>query len=202
MTEQAPQVVRTYLAQLDASLAGIPRDVALDIRSEIEEELTGLDASTASARIEELGDPAFIAAEAREAAGAEPLPVMVDQAPPSLTSSRGFVITAALLVAIGGFVVPFVGWVVGIVMMWMSGVWRPWEKLVATLAGPVILGVSFLVTMVFGLTGSGSDGGSETSNPLVPSPLLSWHAAILLLPLTSVVIGIWLLWRAKGRTAV
>ncbi|MCP2031788.1 putative membrane protein [Okibacterium sp. HSC-33S16] len=200
MTEQTPQVVRSYLAQLDTSLAGVPRDVARDIRSGIAEELMGLDAVTASARIEELGDPAFIAAEARAAGGAQAAPAIVDTARPSLTSSRGFVITAALLIAIGGFIVPLVGWVVGIVLMWMSEAWRRWEKWVATLAVPSILGVSFLLSLIFGFTGSESADGSETLNPLVSTPLVSWHSMVLVLPLASVVIGIWLLWRVKGRT--
>ena len=198
MTEQTPQVVRSYLAQLDAALVGVPADLAGDVRAGIEEELSGLDAATASARIEELGDPAFVAAEVRDSA--DPLPVhTVAPAQIPLAATRGFAITAALLVAVGGIVVPFVGWAVGIVMVWMSSTWHTWEKWVATLVGPVVIGTTLLLGFIFGLTGS--TGSSETSNPLIPlTPLGSWHVWVLLLPLSAVVVGIWLLWRAKGRT--
>lgn len=185
MTDQAPQVVRNYLAQLDAALEGVPADLANDVRSGIEEELSRLDAATASVRIEELGDPVFIAAEVRDAVGPVPATATVDT-PKPLTATRGFAIVAALLVAIGGIVVPFVGWVLGIVWMWMSPVWRRWEKWVATLAGPAAIALTFLV----GLVGTAFEGGGGLSG---------WHAFILVAPASTVVVGSWLLWRAKGR---
>ncbi|GAB3036546.1 hypothetical protein GCM10027052_13640 [Parafrigoribacterium mesophilum] len=61
----SPQVVRAYLAQLDAALAAVSDDVRRDIVAGVAEELRGLSAPDAAARIEALGDPAFIAAEAR-----------------------------------------------------------------------------------------------------------------------------------------
>jgi uncharacterized membrane protein len=198
MTEQAPQVVRSYLAQLDAALAGVPADLAGDVRSGIEEELSGLDAATASARIEELGDPVFIAAEVRDSVGPVQAAATIPGQTP-LAASRGFAITAALLVAVGGIVVPFVGWVVGIVMVWMSSTWHTWEKWVATLVGPVVIATSILLGFIFGFTGSADS--SDAGNPLVPlSPLTSVHSIVLVAPLSAVVVGIWLLWRAKGRT--
>ena len=71
-----PQVVRTYLDQLEATLSGVREDVRHDIVAGIAEELRGLSAADAAARIEALGDPAFIAAEARAeaAAPANPAP--------------------------------------------------------------------------------------------------------------------------------
>ena len=193
MTEQTPQVVRSYLAQLDSALEGIPADLARDIRSGVEEELAGLDVPTASARIEELGDPVFIAAEARDAVG----PVSVATRVPegtgqTLSSSRGFAITAALLVAIGGFIVPIVGWIVGIAMVWMSSTWRTWEKWVATLVvpGAVVLAmvIAAIGTLVWGQS-------SATLFGIIPA----WHTIILGVP-SSIIVGIWLLWRARGRT--
>lgn len=188
MTDQAPRVVRNYLAELDAALEGVPADLASDVRSGIEEELSGLDAATASVRIEELGDPVFIAAEMRDAVGPAPAAALVDT-PKPLTATRGFAIAAALLVAIGGIVVPVVGWIVGIVWMWMSPVWRRGEKWVATLAGPAAIGLALLGGLVgTAFEGSGGLGG--------------WHALILVALASPVVVGVWLLWRAKGRAAV
>lgn len=50
VTERTPQVVRSYLAELDAALGGVPVELARDIRNGVEEELAGLDAATAAAR--------------------------------------------------------------------------------------------------------------------------------------------------------
>ena len=58
-------VVRDYLAELDLELAGVPDDVREGIVTGIAEELEGLDAAAATYRIGTLGDPPFIAAEAR-----------------------------------------------------------------------------------------------------------------------------------------
>ena len=186
MTDQSPQVVRSYLAQLDVALVGLPADLASDVRSGIKEELSGLDAATASARIEELGDPVFIAAEMRDAVGS--VARVTSVAPrPTLAGSRGFTITAALLVAIGGIVVPFLGWVVGIVMVWMSSTWRIWEKWVATLVGPAAIALAILG----GLVGTAFEGGGG---------LGGWHASVVFVgPASAVTVGIWLLWRVKGR---
>lgn len=190
MTEPTPQVVKNYLAQLELALSGIPSDLAADIRSGIEEELIGLDPMTASQRIEELGDPAFIAAEARDAAA----PVSTsstfgDAVRVPLSESSGFVITAALFVAVGGFVIPLAGWVVGIVMVWMSRTWRIWEKWVATLLPPLIILFSVLWTAL-----------RATDDSMLFGVFPVWQALVLLVP-TTVIVGIWLLWRARRRTA-
>jgi uncharacterized membrane protein len=63
--ESTPQVVHDYLAELDRALSGVPAEVRQGIVSGVAEELEGLDAAAAESRIKTLGDPAFIAAEAR-----------------------------------------------------------------------------------------------------------------------------------------
>ena len=116
-----PQVVRTYLDQLEATLSGVREDVRRDIVAGVAEELRGLSAPDAAARIEALGDPAFIAAEARAEAAApgaaeprrrEPQPVL-----PASGDARWYVVLAALLVAFGGVVIPVIGWIVGIALV-------------------------------------------------------------------------------------
>ena len=52
MTEPAPQIVKSYLAELERALGGVPDEVAREIFAGIVEELSGLDASAAAARIE------------------------------------------------------------------------------------------------------------------------------------------------------
>jgi uncharacterized membrane protein len=195
VTERTPQVVRSYLAELDAALGGVPVELARDIRNGVEEELAGLDAATAAARIERLGDPVFIAAEARAGAGvgagsAVQVTTGTDasRAATPISDSRGFAVVAALLVALGGVVIPVLGWVVGIAMVWMSSSWRRGEKWIATLVGPVAVAVPLLLTAVL------HDNVSMAS-ALVPT----WWTMIVLMIPVNVVVGIWLLWRTRRR---
>ena len=63
------------------------------------EEFAGLDRTAAQERIAQLGDPAFIAAEARSEVAADPAPRK------SGLQSRGYIITAGLAVAVGIYVI-------------------------------------------------------------------------------------------------
>ena len=122
-----PQVVRSYLAELENALVGVSAEVRAEIVAGVREELNGLDATSAAARIEILGDPEFIAAEARAESGA------VTSSTGS-TSTRGdsaasvaratepaeprwFSVLASLLVAFGGIVIPVIGWIALIVLL-------------------------------------------------------------------------------------
>ncbi len=184
MTDTTPQVVRSYLSELDAALRGLPEPVRQEILGGVTEELTGLDASAAAARIEELGDPAFIAAEARAESG------VTDAAAPTHPDALWYTVIASLLVAFGGIVVPVVGWIAGIAMVWLSRAWFTWEKWVATLAAAVLAVVGALV--VFGLTWVFTAGESAIS---------LWHSSVLglaLLPgVLNIGVGLWLLWRVR-----
>jgi hypothetical protein len=194
-----PQVVRSYFTQLETALVELPTDVREEILAGIREELDGLDASAAAARIEALGDPEFIAAEARsEAAGpaaGSPLVELVEARDPE---PRWLPVLAALLVAFGGIVIPFVGWIVGIAMVWMSKTWRIRDKWIATLTP--FIGVAAFI-LLFALTSAASQlnvpSTSEFGNPLIPGMFSAvWSSAFLVIPVNAVV-GIWLLWRAK-----
>ena len=71
--------------------------------------------------------------------------------------------TAALvLLLFGGFVFG-VGWIIGLVLLWSSAVWTPWEKLLGTLVVPGGLAGSFFV---FSLWAVATSGGSNVF-PLV-----------------------------------
>jgi len=184
MTE-TPQVVSSYLHELDSALRGMPAAERQEIVGGVREELTGLDATAASARIEELGDPVFIAAQAREAAG--------DPAP-SGRESFGYAVAASLLVALGGLIVPVLGWIVGLGMVWFGRTWRVWEKVVATFAP---LAVGLLAIGVSAIATAASSGPGESANPLLPAALDFAHASFLLVPLGYIVTGLWLLARAR-----
>jgi hypothetical protein len=70
--------------------------------------------------LERLGDPAEIAADARERFG-------VQTAKPATPWLE--VIALVLLV------IPFLGWVVGVVLVWLSRLWTTRDKLIGTLGG-------------------------------------------------------------------
>jgi len=173
-----PQVVRRYLGELNRTLAGAPDDVRQGIVAGVAEELEGLDAVAAASRIESLGDPAFIAAEARAEARADAAPKSsaAKLAPPRSSEERWYVVVTALLIEFGGLLVPLAGWVAGIMLLWASPLWTRGEKLVATIVPPAVGVVLF---SGFAIAGSG---------------VAWWHALVLGAiagpALASIVIGI------------
>lgn len=194
-----PQIVKDYLDRLHAALVGVPDGVGHEIMAGIAEELTGLDATEAATRIEELGDPAFIAAEARAGAGVgqQTSGTSMPEVP---GDPRWYTVLASLLVALGGVVIPVLGWVMGIAMVWLSKTWRRWEKWVATLTPAVAalaaVSPSFIAA---GAAGSGPRTGADVPNPLFPTWYDSLWSSLLLLVVLNVVVGIWLLWRGLRR---
>lgn len=195
----APQVTRSYLTQLERSLSGLPAEVRDEIVAGIREELDGLDAADAAARIEALGDPEFIAAEARAEASLPTVPTESAQRAETVGSTSRepgwYPVLAALLVAFGGLVIPVVGWIVGLGMVWLSKTWRLRDKWVSTLTPFVAMG---LFVLVFALTTMAyQPPASEGPNSLVPGfSSVIWSSVVLVIPVNAVV-GLWLLWRAK-----
>lgn len=206
MSTDRPVEVDRYLQRLDVALAGVPAHTANDIRAGVREELSSLDPDAARERIFQLGDPEFIAAEAR--GGAD------ESAPrrkPAL-ESRPYIVVASLAVALGIFVVPVVGALVGFVMMWVSPAWKRWEKLVATL---IPVGAGFLTATFFVLTriqagdgvsslvpGFGVAAGDEFTGPwygLYFTPLVAVNA-LFVVSIANLAVGSWLLVRALRRS--
>lgn len=201
-----------YLARLDEALRDVPHGIAAEIRGGIAEALSSLEPDAAELRIRQLGDPAVIAREAMDAAGQAPAPsvppVVVVEAPVvPTTSTRGFAIIAALMLSFAGYLVPFIGWVAGVVLVLMSTMWHAWEKLVAILAPVAVFGALLLLSLPVYVTGAvevSEEGGTgvppEVVNPLMPNLLAGPHLFIILA--VAVVIpasGLWLLWRMRGR---
>ena len=97
-----------------------------------------------------LGDPAFIAAEAR--AGAAPKTSSAELALPRASEQRWYVVVTALLLEFGGLLVPLAGWVAGIMLLWASSLWTRREKLVAMIVPPA---VGIVLFFCFSINGSG-----------------------------------------------
>jgi len=200
MTDSAAM---TYLLALSDALAGESAQVRGDIVAGVREELEGLDAEQTAAKIAELGSPAFIAASARE----EQAPVRVEPivqppeigAPLPTAEPRWLSLVAAVLVMLGGVVLPVIGWVAGIVVMWTSKAWMRRQKLVVTLLplsiSVIVLAIAVLVEMWSGgVHGSGLEG---FNNPLVPTIFDQIWVAIFVALFTGSATGLWLLATAK-----
>lgn len=186
-----------FLEQLDVALRDVPHGVAIEIRDGVSEELQGLDAASTAERISQLGDPALIAREA-QAEIRTPGVIAADRKEP-LPRRRGFAIAAALVFAFGGFVVPVVGWFVGIVMVAESKLWRRWEKLLAILLPLAVAALIAVVMLIGGLISSAGESAGQEHNPLIPAPLDLWHSGILLGIILIPILGGWLLWRLRRR---
>ena len=156
-----------YIRDLERAVRDLPRPIADEIVSGVREELRGLDAAAAAERITELGDPTFIAASARGE-----LPVRADQ--------PWYTVLTIVLLAIGGFIVPVLGWLVGLVMLWYSRTWVLRDKIIGTLLLPVVaaivVGISWVVRVT---TPATVVDGEEAINPLIPAAYDITHSSIL-----------------------
>ncbi len=191
-----PQVVGSYLRELETALAGVPATERRAILDGAAEELSGLDAEAAAAHIEKLGDPEFIAAEARRESKTESSRTS-QSAVDAGADPRWFIVLASLLVAFGGIVIPVIGWIEGIVMVWMSSTWRGWEKWVGTVtAGLLTLFAVLIPHWLFASPRAVTTADGETSNPLLPVLYDVLWAAVVFFMVANVAVGLWLLARA------
>ena len=110
MMRPADPRIDAYLRQLDYALSHLPweqrQEIFTDVSAHIEREFATSGAQGVNDLLSRFGDPGVIAAEA----GAPPMP----------PRGRGLEITAVILIAVGGFIVPFIGWIVGVVLVWLS----------------------------------------------------------------------------------
>ncbi|HEU5064336.1 MAG TPA: DUF1700 domain-containing protein [Gaiellaceae bacterium] len=154
------KLVERYLKHLEVELDDLPRDRRREIVDEIAGHITearaGLEhESEADVRniLEGLGDPADIAEDARERFEVQP----TAPAPPY---KPGWMEVAALvLLLIGGVVLPFVGWFVGVILLWLSNAWNVRDKVIGTVFVPGGLGLSLFLLVFVGST-SVSHGGT------------------------------------------
>jgi len=153
MSSTADTLVNDYLDQLEAELADFSsarrRELVQEIAEHIAEARTSLEVeSEAEIRnlLDRLGDPAEIAAEARgPEQPAEPAPTVVVE-----RRTSGLDIAALALLLVGGLVLPVVGWIVGVVLLWISSTWTIGQKILGTLVVPgglaLPLGLTVLAT--------------------------------------------------------
>ena len=134
MTVLDHPAIRDYLHRLDAATSALPPDERAEIREGISTHLsealspTATDADVRNT-VAALGDPyEFVTQPAPQAPGA---------APARPATGRGAQeIAAVVLLLIGAFIVPFVGWVAGVVLLWTSKAWTRGQKILGTLVVP------------------------------------------------------------------
>jgi hypothetical protein len=150
-------LVEGYLDRLDRTLRDVPaarrKEIVAEIRDHIDEATSGsiADADEAEVRtvLDQLGDPETIAEEARDRF--------------DIPKRRaGWVEGIALaLLLIGGFIGPGLGWLVGVILLWVSSVWTIKDKIIGTVFVPGgLAGVLFIGA--FAMSGSSSLSSSCT----------------------------------------
>jgi uncharacterized membrane protein len=162
MSTTPDKLVERYLKHLEVELDDLPRDrrseIVDEIAAHIAQSRAGLEHETeADVRniLEGLGDPADIAEDARERFEVEP-PGPVQPFKPGWLE-----IGALILLLIGGLVIPFFGWVIGVVLLWVSNAWNVRDKIIGTLVVPGGLGLS-LFLLLYAASSSGGGGSLGT----------------------------------------
>jgi uncharacterized membrane protein len=175
--------VDAYLRDLDRALRDLPPKRRREIVSEIQEHIADKfeelpdepdDADIVYA-LEQVGEPEEIALEARERFG-------IRRGQPSWSEP-----VAIILLLVGGFLWG-IGWVAGVVLLWLSDVWSTRDKLMGTLLVPGGLASAFFLLFLLPSrtcaesTSTGVGGTVTTSSCSGGMPLiLAWAVLIFLL---------------------
>ncbi|HEY3070115.1 MAG TPA: hypothetical protein VGJ34_07335 [Gaiellaceae bacterium] len=182
MSATADQLVERYMKHLRIELDDLPRARRRELEQEIAEHIAEARAelpseSEAEIRnlLDRLGDPADIAVEARDRFGVQPRRAGILER-----------ITLVLLL-IGGIVIPVIGWLVGVALLWSSEVWTAREKVIGTLVVPG--GLALPLFIEFAATSSelcASYNGGPVTCEGGPSTL---HQGLVIVLMAALVIG-------------
>jgi uncharacterized membrane protein len=155
MSSAADKLVEDYLKRLKTETSDLPRAARRELVQEISDHIAEARADVSAASeaeirtvLDRVGEPAEIAAEARVRFG-------VGERRP-----RPLEIAALILLPIGGVVLPVLGWLVGVALLWISDAWTTRDKLIGTLVVPGGL----LLPLLLGVLGSGSGSCIEISS--------------------------------------
>jgi hypothetical protein len=189
------ELVSDYLRRLNGAASGLPADR----RHELVEEITAHIAEARAASpgqpgdvrtiLDQLGAPEEIVRAATE--GTAAAGVAQVRRSDQLSTLE---VVAVVLVLVGGVVLPFVGWLAGVILLWASPRWQVKDKLLATLVWPGGLLAPLLV--YFALTVPAS---FIVGSPTIPP----WLAVTLLLAALAVSIAgpIWVTIRLVRRSS-
>jgi HAAS len=213
------RLVKDYLSQLRRAARSLPRARRQELLAEIEAHIAEARAARTVKGGQGAGQQAAPAPEgnagttqtSRETAGdvravldrlGDPADIVSEAGGAQLASRPGGLeITAVILLLVGGFLAG-IGWVVGVVLLWVSPRWRWPDKLLGTLVWPGGLSLFFILGAL-----SWSDGAC-TSAPGAPATCAStgppsWVAisVLVLLIAAPIAVAAWLLRRARRLPA-
>jgi hypothetical protein len=145
MTTATAHLVEEYLDRLEGELRDLSRARRRELVDEIGEHIAAARAELAPGDeaglrtvLDQLGDPADIAAEARERFGVQP------------RRGGALEVVALILVLLGGAIIPVLGWLAGVALLWASRAWTVRDKLIGTLVPPGGLASVFFVYFLAG----------------------------------------------------
>ncbi len=184
----ADRLVDHYLTRLADAAQALPTDRRTELLAEIREHIAasmsagpGADEAAVRTMLDRLGDPADIVAAAMENDPPE------HPSNPALRQGQrpgiGLEVGAVVMLTVGSLI-PVIGWVVGVILLWTSGIWRRSEKLLGTLIVPGGPGLALI-------------GGAAAL--ALPPPL--GIAVVLFVLIAPIMVAIVLLNRARSRTA-
>jgi hypothetical protein len=136
--EQEHPAVMGYIRTLEEALSDLSREQRGEIVGEIRDHLReslGAKAGDSDVldAIERLGEPEEIAAEARGRFGVRQ------------RRAGALEIVTIILLLVGALLIPVVGWLIGIVLLWVSDFWSARDKALGTLAVPGGLALPLLL---------------------------------------------------------
>lgn len=165
-TQNEHPLVARYLKDLERALRDVPAAGSSEIVDETKARIAGAAAgrgewmteSELRSLLDQVGHPEAIAEEARERFG--------------IRRKRGGAMEGIAIAGllIGGIVVPAIGWILGVILLWTSSVWSVRDKILGTLivpgglAAPLFFG-AFAVGASACLGGPGCTGESEVVFP-------------------------------------
>lgn len=210
MAQTSDELISSYLSRLHAACWPLGEARTSELAEGIDEHIQdavaelGNDPATVAEILDRLGPPERIAHEASEQPPAPAEAVLLEK--PSLTHE---IWTIALL-SIGGFVIPFIAWIAGVVLLLNGKRWLWWEKLLGILIVPggplggiILLSIGQVTghTTVRSCVLTGTDTTCTTSGQSHV-----WTGLYVLLLgivfLGPIATGAFLWFRAKGRAAL
>jgi uncharacterized membrane protein len=157
----ADEHISNYLKKLEGELSDLPRarrrEIVEEVSAHIAEARAAGDVESEAevlTLLDRIGEPDEIAAEARARLDIHP----------AKPGSRE--VWALILLAVGWLFLPFVGWIVGVYLLWSSAVWSRTEKLIGTLA---TIPAGFYIPTFFAqrlITPTSGDTSTSTSDTL------------------------------------
>jgi hypothetical protein len=177
MTTTTPdRLVNDYLKQLQTNGRSLPRSSRNELVQQIQDHLqeaAPIGSAEAEVRtaIDQLGDPCEIIAEEFDRLGIRP------------ASAGKLEWAVVFLLPLGGIVIPILGWILAVILLWASRVWTTREKLIGTLLVPGGLSSILFLNLIVGAQTctSGGSAGHQGPQHCTGTPLPNFVALALMI---------------------